>query len=268
MNYRMLVVLDAGHGGRDPGTSYGSLKEKHIALKLVQYVQESLTSGYEADVYLTRSSDVYVGLYDRARQANEREADLFVSIHVNAGGGEGLESYIYSGTVNQKTPEYQSIIHEHVMDVLKQYEVQNRGLKEANLAVLRETAMPAVLLEVLFIDNTKDRELLQSDRFLRNVADGIAVGIGDALHLPEKKRSNSGDNEATTELYRVQVGAFGSKENAEELGARLSEAGFESFIYEEDGMFKVQSGAFEKYENAQERAKALQEAGFETFIHT
>lgn len=273
----MLVVLDAGHGGRDPGANYKNLQEKNIVLQITHLVREHLLAHFVVDVALTRNSDEFVGLSQRARFANSKDADLFVSIHVNAGGGEGFESYIYSGNLNRRTTIYQNVIHETIMNTLKRYGVNNRGQKQANFAVLRETAMPAVLLEILFIDTAMDRELLRNDSFLRNTAAAISMGIADALDLPEQQvggistgEPSTGENTGTPNgtVFRVQAGAFESLENAEELARQLEDQGFQSYVYEEGGLFKVQAGAFSEYENARLLATALNGKGFQSFIHT
>jgi N-acetylmuramoyl-L-alanine amidase len=276
----MLVVLDAGHGGKDPGAQYDNLNEKNIVLTITKLVRDHLTRNFKVDVVLTRTTDEFVSLRRRAEIANQRGADLFVSIHVNAGGGTGFESYIYSGTTNPRTPQYQDILHEHITDLLRKYNVNNRGQKKANFAVLRETTMPAVLLELLFIDSPQDRQLLTSDTFLKNVAAAISIGIADVLDLPEKSRvSSSSGGQATPiptggtggtsgEIYRVQVGAFDSFDNAEALSDELERKGFEAFIYEEEDLFIVQAGAFKDLDNAEQLGARLKEAGFEVYIHS
>jgi N-acetylmuramoyl-L-alanine amidase len=273
----MLVVLDAGHGGRDPGANYRGLLEKDIVLRLTKLVRDHLRSNFVVDVLLTRDSDEFIGLSRRAQIANERDADLFLAIHVNAGGGEGFESYVYSGSLNRRTRSYQDVIHETVLNTLRRFGVRDRGQKEANLAVLRETTMPAVLLEVLFIDTAPDRELLRDDSFLRNTAAAISMGIADALDLPEQQvggistgKPSTGENTGSSDgiIFRVQAGAFESLENAEELAGQLEDQGFQSYVYEEGGLFKVQAGAFSEYENARQLATALNSDGFQSFIHT
>jgi N-acetylmuramoyl-L-alanine amidase len=258
----MKVILDAGHGGKDPGASNGSLLEKNITLKLSKMVRDHLDSNFVVDVILTRDSDRFIGLRQRASIANENNTDYFVSIHVNAGGGTGFESYIFSGTKDKETSGYQDILHEHVMDLLRKYNVVNRGQKQANFAVLRETSMPAILLEMLFIDSPQDRELLTSEAFLNNAAASISMGIADVLDLPEKPQQTSNDV-----VHRIQVGAFESFDNAEQLAKNLNNKGFESFIYEENNLYIVQAGAFKDFDNAEELANKLKAKGFEVYIH-
>jgi N-acetylmuramoyl-L-alanine amidase len=269
----MIVVLDAGHGGRDPGTSSGDFKEKDIVLRITQKVRDALNRQFKVDVKLTRSEDVFVPLSRRAAIANEANADLFVSIHVNAGGGSGFESFIFSGTRDSETAQYQDIIHEHVLDYFRKFNVVNRGQKEANFAVLRETTMPAILLELLFIDDPNNRQLLKNESFLNGTAQAIAIGIADVLDLEEKGTTPSSGGSARpigsgSPLYKVQVGAFRNEGNARTLADELRSKGFEAFVYLKGDLFRVQSGAFDELENAEQWAEELQRAGFEAFIHS
>lgn len=119
--------------------------------------------------------------------ANGWGADYFVSVHINAGGGRGFESYIYNGKVSQNTIPYQQIIHDHVAKGLAQkYGVKDRGKKRQNYHVLRESKMPAILFEILFIDNAEDAKLLKNDQFRQDVARLIAEGLAKVFHLPKK----------------------------------------------------------------------------------
>ncbi|MEH7000311.1 N-acetylmuramoyl-L-alanine amidase [Priestia megaterium] len=93
----MRVMIDAGHGGYDPGATSNGLKEKDLTLKLALDVAEDLESLYGIEVLLTRTEDVFISLEDRVLKANTAEVDYFVSLHHNAGGGTGFESYIYPG---------------------------------------------------------------------------------------------------------------------------------------------------------------------------
>ncbi|SHF07025.1 N-acetylmuramoyl-L-alanine amidase family protein [Desulforamulus putei] len=179
---KKLVVLDPGHGGRDPGAVGNGLLEKEITLMLARKVAKRL-GFYDVAVKLTRDDDTYLSLEARANFANNLGADYFLSIHVNAGGGTGFESFIYNGPVNASTSSYRSIIHKNIVAFLKNYGVVDRGEKTANFVVLRETIMPAVLIENLFIDTAKDAALLKDDEFINGLCDGITRGIVNALKL-------------------------------------------------------------------------------------
>ena len=119
-------------------------------------------------------------MQERAQFANDCNADLFLSIHVNAGGGTGFESYIYPGA-KERTRKLRDIIHNAIIAL----PIRDRGKKEKNFCVLRETVMPAVLLECLFIDNEKDAALLIDEVFRDKLANEVAWGIAQALELEE-----------------------------------------------------------------------------------
>lgn len=180
----MLIVLDPGHGGQDPGAVGYALKEKDIVLKLAQQVAAFL-NGYEAKVVLTRTGDQEVALSMRASLANNQQADFFCSIHVNAGGGTGFESYIHPAAP-PRTEALAQVIHREVARFCLQRGLPDRGLKRANFAVLRETKMSAILLENLFIDHPRDAALLADGGFLRDLAASIAQALVKALGLKER----------------------------------------------------------------------------------
>lgn len=178
------VWLDAGHGGTDPGASGYGLKEKDVVLKIVKYAKSYLEANYKnVQVKLTRSTDVFYELSKRASMANQWGADLFVSVHANAGGGTGFETFRYPGTAG-KTLDLQKALHNEILTTMKAYgQIADRGLKQANLAVVRETRMPAVLTENLFIDRKEDAERLKDSGFLKAVGEAHARGIAKYLGL-------------------------------------------------------------------------------------
>jgi len=231
-----IVVLDPGHGGKDPGAVGFELAEKDVVLRLALMVRDELLSGWQVDVRLTRDSDVFVGLSDRAAFANRLGASLFVSLHCNAGGGTGFESYIHPAA-KPATANIQQVIHGEVMAYLRKHGVRDRGMKKANLAVCRETKMPAVLLECLFIDTLHDNRLLRDESFLRGLAKAIASGIAKVLGLKVKAKPAPKPAAATKPgvLYKVQVGAFANRENAEKLVAELRAKGYNPIIITDGG---------------------------------
>ncbi|WP_035106602.1 N-acetylmuramoyl-L-alanine amidase [Desulfovirgula thermocuniculi] len=180
----MLIVLDPGHGGRDPGAVAYALKEKDITLVLAQRAA-FLLSAYEAEVLLTRYGDDDVDLSARADLANQKQADFFCSLHVNAGGGTGFESYIHPAAA-PRTKALAQVVHAELARFYLQRGLPDRGLKRANFAVLRETNMPAVLLENLFIDHPRDAAFLADGTFLQDLAASLAFALVKALGLKER----------------------------------------------------------------------------------
>lgn len=165
---------------------------------------------------MTRESDKYVKLSERARMANDWGAEYFLSIHINAGGGTGFESYVHESRRKQ-TVKRQETIHPVIADALA---VRDRGQKTANFAVLRETTIPALLTENLFIDHREDAEKLSDSRFLQQIAQAHVTGLQKAFQLERKTEAEADKSPASAQqtLYRVlidqkQVGAFNESGN-------------------------------------------------------
>lgn len=178
-----IVVLDAGHGGFDPGASGNTLKEKDINLKITQGVGRLLEQNGITVVY-TRNDDRYVGLEERSNMANQLNASIFVSIHNNASNlpsVSGTETYFYAPASEPELfaqrdarARLAKAIQTELVSMLSR---NDRGVKEANLSVLRNTKMPSALVEVAFLSNPTDEALLQNDDFVNRAALAIANGI-------------------------------------------------------------------------------------------
>lgn len=171
----LVVVLDAGHGGNDNGTSYGKNLEKDITLSVVNKIQ-SLLEEKNVKVVLTRDSDTYISLSDRTTIANEANADVFVSIHCNyyekSTSINGLECYYSSSSTIGKS--YASFISKAVA---AENTIDSRGSKTANFYVLRNTEIPAVLVELGYLSNTSDRAVLIDSDSQQALAEQIVNGI-------------------------------------------------------------------------------------------
>lgn len=169
-----VIVLDAGHGGKDIGAEGNDLIEKNLTLQFVLKVEKYLNAKGNISIHLTRRRDVFVSLDNRSQIANRLNSNLFVSFHHNAGGGTGFESYIYPGLKNTTTGEIQEQMHKDIMTFLK---VRDRGRKEKDFAVLRQTKMPAILLENLFLDSVMDAALLKKAKFVDELSQTIAGSV-------------------------------------------------------------------------------------------
>lgn len=178
-----LVVLDAGHGGTDPGAQGFGIVEKDKALTIALKVRDRLLKQYVVQVKMTRDTDVFIPLQERADMANNWKADYFVALHHNASGGKGFESYVYTGTRAKESGKKQDVVHAAIMAYLSTVGVNDRGKQEANFAVIRETKMPAILIENLFVDNAFDAALLNNPTVIDKLSDAIALGIGQTLQL-------------------------------------------------------------------------------------
>ncbi|WP_440897979.1 peptidoglycan-binding protein [Amphibacillus sp. Q70] len=180
------IFLDPGHGGNDPGGVGYGLREKDVVLDIALKTAEILTTQYiGVDVRLSRTSDKFIELEDRAKMANSWSADYFVSFHSNAhnGSANGFESFIFNGSVSAETKERQRDIHNYLIDKI---DVNNRGMKQANFSVLRNTTMPALLLEYLFIDNAEENALLKDANYRDWLGQITAEAIAQSFDL--KKR--------------------------------------------------------------------------------
>jgi len=251
------IFIDPGHGGSDPGAVGNGLFEKNVTLSIASRIQQILLNEYEGvSTRMSRTSDQSISLQARTDAANAWGADFFLSIHVNAGGGTGFESYVYPN-VGTPTTTYQRHIHDAVMS---QVDFYDRGKKQANFHVLRETRMPALLTENGFIDNANDASKLKSSSFLDRLARGHVLGLERAFCL-ERKRNND-----TNVQYKVQIGAFSKKENADNLSNKAEDKGFNTYVFLEDGLWKVQIGAFSSYDNARNLANQAEKEGFDVYI--
>jgi N-acetylmuramoyl-L-alanine amidase len=256
-----IIILDPGHGGTDPGAVYKEYREKNFTLSIALKVREYIENHFEATIIMTRETDKTVSLDERTDFANQKKADYFCSIHINAGGGAGFESYIYNGTVPEFTKQAQTIIHQQIIEAIEgPFHVKNRGQKRANFHVLRESKMPASLLEILFIDTDQDLKLLLNPSFIQTVSNSIGEGIAKALSLPRKQNSNEPNT-----IYKVIAGSFKDRDNGEKRVHYLKNQGITSFItsgkVNGELYYRVQAGAFENRKNAEDRITKLDEIG-------
>ncbi|MFD4815105.1 N-acetylmuramoyl-L-alanine amidase [Peribacillus butanolivorans] len=193
------IFIDAGHGGSDPGAVGNGLKEKDITLKIATMVKSMLEDYKDVSVKMSRTGDTYPSLSARTKAANEYAADIFLSIHINAGGGTGYEDYIYT-SASVKAKEYQSIIH---AEIIKLIDMKDRGKKSANYQVLRTSSMPAVLTECGFIDHAGDAAKLRTSIFIENLAKGHVNGLVKAFNL---KKKEAAENVVTSTSYTIVKG--------------------------------------------------------------
>ena len=178
------IYLDPGHGGTDPGAVGNGLQEKHVTLQIALIIREYLNAYRNVSIKMSRTSDKTVSLKKRTDDANKWGADLYVSIHINAGRGTGFESYIYSGLANSsKAGKFRSILHDKIKRVIQ---MKDRGKKRANFHVLRETKMPAVLTENGFIDTKSDAQKMKNKNWIDQVGKAHAEGIAEIFQLKKK----------------------------------------------------------------------------------
>lgn len=178
------IVIDPGHGGRDPGTQstkYG-YEEKTLTLATAHLISDYLRDqGY--NVIMTRNADQFISLQERSKIANLQKADLFVSVHYNYSINkevDGVEIFFYDGKQGQS--EVRKIASQKLGKtvlacVLKHTSAHSRGVKVGNYAVIRETTMPAILVEGGFLSNAEELKKLKDPKYLHFMAYAIARGI-------------------------------------------------------------------------------------------
>lgn len=246
------VMIDAGHGGRDPGAVYNGRQEKDDVLDLAMAVGDYLERR-GVEVSYTRTSDIYQSPYEKAQIGNRSDADLFLSLHRNAsatpGSGSGIETLVYDQSGDKVE------IAEAINENLAALGFANRGVvSRPGLVVLRRTNMPALLVEAGFIDNPADNELF--DEKFNQIAEAIAEGILGTL--PSAAPNGN--------AYRVQTGAFRVKELAMQLQNRLLQEGFPAYVNYINGLYKVQVGSYPTMDAAVNAEQLLRQAGYSTFI--
>lgn len=195
-NKKYVVVLDAGHGGIDFGTSCKELYEKDLTFKIVKYIEQCLKEkGYT--VVLTRNEDKLVPLKEIGKIANDAKADVFVSIHINSINDvnyKGITTYYYDGKGYQKDERIKlsKVIED---EILKSDKWESKGIKRENFAVLRYSKMPSTLVECGFITNEEDKRRLTKDEVLKRLAKNISSGIIKYLDEDGKDGYNQNDEE-------------------------------------------------------------------------
>lgn len=177
----MKIMLDAGHSSSDPGAVSSGLVEATLTKKVVDVIKKQL-SGYDVDVLETSRGT----LSDRTSEANRAKADFFLSIHFNAGQGTGFESFVHNNA-SGTTKGIREALHKNIAGLFPKYGIKDRGMKYANFEVLRNTNMPAVLLEGLFIDHPADVQLLKDDKFIHVYGNEITYSLAVTFGLQTKK---------------------------------------------------------------------------------
>ena len=209
------IVIDPGHGGKDPGAMAFGLKEKDIVLKISKKITKILNNTYHYEVVLTRTKDIYLPLEERTAIANTHKSDLFISIHINAHADQasgGIETYFLNlatdaNAMRIAARENASSTHSigELQDILvslmknskidessrlagfvqtnlvsglgRSYKPRDLGVKQAPFYVLIGAEMPAILAEISFITNPDEAKLLQDDQYLNKIAEQLAAGI-------------------------------------------------------------------------------------------
>lgn len=173
----ITVVIDAGHGGQDEGAKFGEFSEKEIVASIAQKIKKNNTNK-NVIIHLTRTDDKFITLADRANFINEIKPDLVLSIHVNNNANKQASGFeLYISPKNENYENSKKIADDLNTRFATNHNVKPRGVKEANFTILKNTAFPAVTLELGFISNENDRKFLTNT----NDQEKIAVTILEAI---------------------------------------------------------------------------------------
>lgn len=178
-----LIVIDPGHGGEDFGTQSPFkpiVQEKNLNLIAAQFLQSYLQQmGYQTA--MTRKNDSFLSLEGRAKFANNLQPALFVSVHFNsapAASAHGIEVFYYLSEVNKERSERSKLLAEKILHrVISNTDAKSRGVKHGDLSVIRNTNIPAVLVEGGFLTNEAEYQKLKDTAYIKKLTWGIAQGI-------------------------------------------------------------------------------------------
>lgn len=225
------VFLGVGHGGTDPGATGNGFKEKDLNLSIAIACATTLQR-HGVSVLLSRTKDENDTLTDEIKECNAYSPDLAIDIHNNAGGGDGAEAFYHYGGGTSKT------LADNVLCELVNIGQNSRGAKirkNANgrdyYGFIRETKAPAVIVECAFVDNAADIQIVNTAEKQSAAGVAIAKGILKTLGIDYQQPTTTPEqNENTGSLYKVQVGAFKEKANAEALKEKLIKDGYVAFV--------------------------------------
>lgn len=182
-----VIIIDAGHGGNDFGTfsvATPKYKEKLLNLTTASMLREYLKKlGYKT--LMTRFDDRFISLDERAQFANTNKATLFVSVHYNSAPNkeaEGIEVFYYRSDKDKaRSTDSKLLAHAVNKHIITHTDAKSRGVKHGNLAVIRETTMPAILVEGGFLTNANELNKIKDTSYQKRIAWGIAQGIHEYL---------------------------------------------------------------------------------------
>lgn len=218
------VFIGAGHGGSDPGAVADGIKEKDLNLSIALACRDELVR-HGVEVMMSRTKDENDPLSEEIRECNAFSPDLAVDIHNNAGGGDGAEVfYSYLGGKGKA-------LAQNILDEMVKAGQNSRGIKtrvnsqgKDYYGFIRETSCPAVIVECAFVDNATDRQIVATEAKRRAMGVAIAKGILKSVGVAYVGERG---------YWKVQVGAYLYKENAEAMQKKIKAVGFDAFIVKE-----------------------------------
>lgn len=182
-----LIIIDPGHGGDDLGTQSNSdpkYLEKHLNLATAQQLRTFLNQmGYATS--MTRTKDIFISLDKRAQFANDRSPLLFVSVHYNSApspDAEGVEVFYYRADKDpERTKQSKALAQSVLAKIIAESKARSRGVKHGNFAVIRQTTMPAILVEGGFLTNDREMERIKDPSYVKKLAWAMAKGVDEYL---------------------------------------------------------------------------------------
>jgi N-acetylmuramoyl-L-alanine amidase len=220
------VFLGVGHGGKDPGAVANGFEEADLNLSIALACQAELVR-HGVTVGMSRTKDESDDLKEEIKECNAFKPDLAVDIHNNAGGGDGAEAY------HQHSGGISKTLAVNILGEIVQIGQNSRGAKTRKnsrgkdyYGFIRQTDAPAVIVECAFVDNAKDIKIIDTAAEQKNMGIAIAKGILKTLGIDWKQQTAA----TTGKLYRVQIGAYSQKSNAEAMQKKLKAAGFDAII--------------------------------------
>ena len=218
------VFIGVGHGGSDPG-AVGYVREADANLTIALELKR-LLEAVGVTVGISRTKNENDPLSEEIKEANAFKPDFAIDVHNNAGGGDGFEVYVQTGTHAKESKAAGKLLELYV----KAMHQNSRGVKtklndagKDYYGFLRQVNCPAVIVEGFFVDSQKDASDFDTAAKLKKLAGAYAAAIIDHLGV-DTDRVDDG------KLYRVQVGAFSQKANAEKLAAELKAKGYQTYI--------------------------------------
>lgn len=218
------VFIGVGHGGSDPGAVANNTKEKDLNLSIALACRDLLVK-HGVNVKMSRTKDENDPISEEIRECNAFAPDLAIDIHNNAGGGDGAEVFHHHGGGKGKT------LAENIIAEIVKVGQNSRGIKTRKnsqgkdyYGFIRETSCPSVIVECAFVDNAEDIKVLSTEAKRQAMGEAIAKGVLSTLGIEIQPKKS---------LYKVQVGAYLYRSNAEDMQKKIKAVGFDAFIVKE-----------------------------------
>ena len=264
----IVIVLDPGHGGKDPGYHnqiQSDSKEKDINLAVAKRLGKVLQTEISAlKIIYTRQSDVFVSLNKRVEIANQHLADLFISIHCNSSSNQqasGLRIHLHNKQL-KKDRQLAEYIYKSLKQSTKRkiLDLQDAFDRQQNFQIIQYTEMPSLLIELGFLSNRHERDFLQTSVGQQQLVKAIALGIKNFL---AKHRLVPTDR---YQLYKIQLAAFKTLPDlSQEQREKILNMRLETYAkIGESIQFQHLVGHYHSYEEARYNLKKIQKVGFKS----